>query len=70
MFPATEHEQRPKVTKFVSGDDLDDDFMLADTNTRSDEKPSQAKIHPDPVSETSHVKHKKKQGSKVVNFVG
>ena len=68
LFPATEHHQeRPKVTKFVSGDDLDDDF---NTNTGPEEKSSQAKIHPDPESKTSHVKPTKKQDPKVVNFVG
>ncbi|KAJ9679409.1 hypothetical protein PVL29_021365 [Vitis rotundifolia] len=65
-----EHEERPKVTKFVSGDDLDDDFMVADTYTGYKEKSSEAKVHPTPESKNSHVKPKKKQGPKVVNFVG
>ncbi|RVW13443.1 Actin-depolymerizing factor 1 [Vitis vinifera] len=58
-----EHEERPKVTKFVSGDDLDDDFMGADTYTGYKEKSSEAKVHPTPESKNSHVKPKKKQAS-------
>nr|GLL28168.1 DNA-binding protein HEXBP-like [Ipomoea trifida] len=41
-----------KVTKFTSGDDLEDDFMIDERN------------------EDSSAKSKKKQGPKVVNFVG
>ena len=46
---------RGKLTKFVSGDDLEDDFMADDTQKNSEE---------------SNLKSKKKQGPKVVNFVG
>lgn len=70
-FSGNENQRpRGKVTKLVSGDDLDDDFSFVD------KKPGGAKDEPvDIVGSASHsqespVKSKKKQGPKVVNFVG
>lgn len=49
------------MTKFISGDDLEDDFVTADfASTENDA--SDAK--------DAKIKSKKKQGPKVVNFVG
>lgn len=62
-------QPRPQVTKLCSGDDLEDDFMIEDDNkVKNDSK----KIKGDPASEDNHdqAKVKKKQGPKVVNFVG
>ncbi|XAR71717.1 hypothetical protein NMG60_11018116 [Bertholletia excelsa] len=60
-----------RVTKFVGGDDLDDDFMTEDTYTGNKNKSSDTKDdHPVTDSEDRSVKSKKKQGTKVVNFVG
>lgn len=64
-----EIEDRPrgKVTKFISGDDLDDDFTVDDTLG----KLAESKVDPDASDlKDNHVKPKKKQGPKVVNFVG
>lgn len=55
-----EEMPRGKVTKFISGDDLDDDFTTNDTPTTNE----------DQASKDNPVKPKKKQGPKVVNFVG
>lgn len=52
----------PKLTKFVSGDELDDDFMTENSNVIQQEKPSDSK--------DTQAKSKKKQGHKVVNFPG
>ncbi|TKY51302.1 hypothetical protein E2542_SST22812 [Spatholobus suberectus] len=55
-------EERPsgQVTKFVSGDDIEDDFMTDDIH--SGDKSKSVK------STDGHVKPKKKKGPKVVNF--
>lgn len=51
-----EIEERPnRITKFISGDDLEDDFMTVTTSGDDKDK---------------SVKSKNKQGVKVVNFVG
>uniref|UniRef100_A0A2P2IVN8 CCHC-type domain-containing protein n=1 Tax=Rhizophora mucronata TaxID=61149 RepID=A0A2P2IVN8_RHIMU len=52
-------EATGKVTRFVSGDELDDDFM---TYGSHNDKSSDAK--------DGHAKSRKKHGPKVVNFVG
>ncbi|KAF2320367.1 hypothetical protein GH714_027304 [Hevea brasiliensis] len=49
----------PKVTKFVSGDELDDDFVTENTNGIQQEKPADSK--------DSHAESKKKQGHRVAN---
>lgn len=61
--------QRGKVTKFISGDDLDDDFLMGETDG-SKTKPSESKGDPASDFKTNNVKAKKKQVPKVVNFVG
>lgn len=70
FFAAARLEDRPtgKVTKLTSGDDLDDDFMMEDAHKGDAEEPINEKI-PSLVPE-SNEKTKKKQGPKVVNFVG
>ncbi|KAI3408012.1 uncharacterized protein J3R85_020531 [Psidium guajava] len=64
----TEEAPRPQVTKFISGDDLDDDFMMDETPAKKD-KPS-ACVADTSGSKDGHVKAKRKQGTKVVDFVG
>ncbi|XP_061369523.1 uncharacterized protein LOC133312368 [Gastrolobium bilobum] len=56
------NEERPRgqVTKFISGDDSEDDFMTEDINSGDKNKSSKSK--------DGHVKPKKK-GPKVVNFI-
>ncbi|KAH8492394.1 hypothetical protein H0E87_021810 [Populus deltoides] len=68
---ATGREVRPtgRVTTFVSGDELDDDFMTGNMYSIPEDKSSDSKIDPS-VSKDVHVKSKKKQGPKVVNFAG
>lgn len=70
FFAAARLEDRPtgQVTKLTSGDDLDDDFTMEDAHTGDAEQPADEKI-PSLVPE-SNEKAKKKQGPKVVNFVG
>lgn len=66
-----QEESRPQVTKFLSGDDLEDDFIMEDEDKAKKEPKKTAKS--DPIaSQASHnqTKVKKKQGPKVVNFVG
>ncbi|KAK9292342.1 hypothetical protein L1049_020308 [Liquidambar formosana] len=65
------YEERPRgqVTKFISGDDLDDDFMADDTYN-SNNKSSESKVDPASESKGSHVKSKKKVRTKIVNFIG
>ncbi|GFY81917.1 hypothetical protein Acr_02g0001570 [Actinidia rufa] len=67
---STQHEEtrRGQVTKFVSGDDLDDDFLAEDTYSKS--KSSESKSGPTSDFKESSIKGKTKQGPKVVNFVG
>lgn len=64
-------EVRPtgRVTKFVSGDELDDDFMTENMYSIPKDKSTDSKVVP-PDSKDGHVKSKKKQGPKIVNFVG
>nr|XP_043632070.1 uncharacterized protein C683.02c [Erigeron canadensis] len=54
---------RGQVTKFASGDDLEDDFTTVDDRKDKTSEPKAAVNEP-------NVKAKKKQGTKVVNFVG
>lgn len=70
-FSAIEKEVRPssQVTKFVSGDELDDDFMSENMYSFQKDRPSDSKVVP-ANSKDGQVKSKKKQGPKVVNFVG
>jgi hypothetical protein len=71
VFPAIVDDERPrgKVTKFLSGDDLEDDFLTDDTYSANKDKPSESKVGSASDSKESHVKPKKKQGPKIVNFV-
>ncbi|KAL9375952.1 hypothetical protein Peur_032831 [Populus x canadensis] len=64
-------EVRPtgRVTKFVSGDELDDDFMTENMYSIPKDMSTDSKVVP-PDSKDGHVKSKKKQGPKIVNFVG
>ncbi|KAL5568004.1 hypothetical protein UlMin_024579 [Ulmus minor] len=61
---------RGKVTKFVSGDDLEDDFMINDTQVGKKNKSTEPKAGSASDSQETHLKSKKKQGPKVVNFEG
>ena len=67
LATAIQEQPRSQVTKLVSGDDLEDDFMLEDDSKVKDSK----KTKTDPF-QTNHTraKLKKTQGPKVVNFVG
>lgn len=70
MISEPGNEGRPKgqVTKFVSGDELDDDFMVKATPTSSKKKKSaDSKVNHTTDSKVGNVKPKK-QGPKVVNF--
>lgn len=60
---AFQYDSRPRgiVTKFTSGDDLEDDFMVEDSATKSRNVSD---------LEQTNTKPKKKQGPKVVNFEG
>ncbi|KAI4363649.1 hypothetical protein MLD38_019839 [Melastoma candidum] len=59
----SEEMPRPQVTKFTSGDDLEDDFAV--------DKKEVASSTADATSTGSgHAKTKKKPGTKIVNFVG
>ena len=69
-FSATEGRPSGQVTKFVSGDDLGDDFMEEDTYSAKKDKSTEAKLVSLSNSQESNLKSKKKQGPKVVNFVG
>lgn len=57
---------RGQVTKFASGDDLEDDFTTIDDGKEKTTSEPKADV----ASNESNVKPKKKQGPKVVNFVG
>lgn len=61
---------RGQVIKFVSGDDIEDDFMTVETHDGKKEKSTEAKLGSASHSQENKLKSKKKQGSKVVNFVG
>ncbi|XP_041008576.1 uncharacterized protein C683.02c [Juglans microcarpa x Juglans regia] len=65
-------DERPRgrVTKFVSGDDIEDDFLTDDTNSGNKDKSSESKVSSASGSKESNVKPKKKQEPKIVNFVG
>lgn len=58
------------MTKFVSGDDLEDDFLANDTNSGNRDNSFESKVGCASGSKESHVKPKKKQEPKIVNFVG
>ena len=58
------------MTKFVSGDDLDDDFLAEDTHRGNKSKSSESKGCPASDCKENSVKGKKKQEPKVVSFVG
>ncbi|XP_044504736.1 uncharacterized protein C683.02c-like [Mangifera indica] len=66
---AFEDRPRPQVTKFVSGDDLDGDFVIEETSSGNKGK-SASKVGSASDSKEGNVKSKKKEGTKVVNFVG
>ncbi|EEF51387.1 actin depolymerizing factor, putative [Ricinus communis] len=55
-----EERQTPKLTKFISGDELDDDFMTENTYAVEKERGSDSK--------DGHAKLKKKQGHKLYNI--
>lgn len=57
---------RGQVTKFTSGDDLEDDFTTIDDGKEKKTSEPNADI----TSNEPNVKPKKKQGTKMVNFVG
>lgn len=61
---------RGKVTKFVSGDDLEDDFFNDDTHSGNKDMSSESKVGSASDSKESCVKPKKKQGPSIVNFEG
>lgn len=67
---APEIEERPRgqITRFISGDDLEDDFMAGDTFSGNKDTSSEP-MTPAPDSKRN-VKLKTRQGTKVVNFVG
>lgn len=69
MISAFEDRPRPQVTKFVSGDDLDGDFVIEETSSGNKGK-SASKVGSASDSKEGNVKSKKKEGTKVVNFVG
>lgn len=58
------------MTKFISGDDLEDDFMAEGTYGGKKDKSTELKAGSASNSQGSNLKSKKKQGPKVVNFVG
>ncbi|KAF5731162.1 hypothetical protein HS088_TW19G00767 [Tripterygium wilfordii] len=66
----TEYGGRPKVTKFVSGDDLEDDFLTVGTTGGNKEKASESADVPSSDLGDVNTKSKKIKGPKVVNFVG
>ncbi|KAG9441191.1 hypothetical protein H6P81_017045 [Aristolochia fimbriata] len=61
-----ESSRQPQHITFRSGDDLDDDFTAEDSKTVKKDGVPDA----DTPTDTPNVKPKKKQGPKVVNFVG
>ncbi|GKB29191.1 RNA-directed DNA polymerase, eukaryota, nucleotide-binding alpha-beta plait domain protein [Tanacetum coccineum] len=61
-----ENIARGQVTKFSSGDDLEDDFTMIDDG--KEKKTSEPNA--DAASNAAAAKSKKKQGTKVVNFMG
>ncbi|XP_010537180.1 PREDICTED: DNA-binding protein HEXBP [Tarenaya hassleriana] len=67
----TDYEEIPrgKVTKLTSGDDLEDDFVMGDTKSNNKNKSSEAKTGASDQSR-SDANPRKRQGPKVVNFVG
>lgn len=58
------------MTKFVSGDDIDDDFMTVDTSSGKKGQSAVAILGSASHPQESILKSKKKQGPKVVNFIG
>ncbi|XP_062075013.1 uncharacterized protein LOC133779023 [Humulus lupulus] len=67
---SAEGRPRGQVIKFTSGDDLEDDFMAEDTNGSKKDEASEPDLGSVSNSQESNIKSKKKQGPKVVNFVG
>ncbi|KAM6555861.1 hypothetical protein CsatB_002880 [Cannabis sativa] len=67
---STEGRPRGQVIKFTSGDDLEDDFTAEDKNGGKKDESSEPIPSSASDSQESHIKSKKKQGPKVVNFVG
>ncbi|KAJ0098300.1 hypothetical protein Patl1_20125 [Pistacia atlantica] len=63
---AFEDMPRGQVTKFVSGDDLDGDFVIEETSSGNKDK-SASKVGPVSDFKDGNVKSKKKQGTKVAN---
>lgn len=63
-----EDRPRPQVTRFIGGDDLEDDFVMDTTSTHKKHKVS-ASAADHSCQNDGEVKPKKK-GPKVVNFVG
>lgn len=63
---ALDYEEKPRgqVIKFTSGDNLEDDFMGDERHKQNRDKSSLTE------SNNSHIKSKKRQGPKVINFVG
>ncbi|OUZ99549.1 hypothetical protein BVC80_1523g2 [Macleaya cordata] len=73
-FPAAnEYEGKSRVTKLASGDDLDDDFMVEDMNNGNKNTSSGSDANSVSLGvqiEKNIVVKPKKQGPKVVNFLG
>lgn len=62
-------QSQSRVTKLYGGDDLEDDFMLEeDKKVKNDFKNTEGDLASE--ENHNHAKVKKKQGPKVVNFVG
>lgn len=63
---ALDYEEKPRgqVIKFTSGDDLEDDFMGDERHKQNRDKSSLTE------SNDTHIESKKRQGPKVINFVG
>lgn len=69
---ASEIQEKPRgqVTKFISGDDLEDDFIMAgDASGNKQDKSSESKASKSDLTEQNVVRSKKKHGPKVVNFL-
>lgn len=69
-YSISDERPRGQVTKFISGDDLEDDFMAEDTYGGKKDKSTEPKAGSASNSQGSNLKSKKKKGPKVVNFVG
>ncbi|KAI3955200.1 hypothetical protein MKW92_047783 [Papaver armeniacum] len=68
---ANEYEGKPRVTKIVSGDDLEDDFMMEEADEGNKSTSMSTNSASLGVQNEKYVAVKpKKQGPKVVNFFG